>query len=449
MHITGIIAEYNPFHNGHKYHLEETRRITGADYCIAVISGDFMQRGTPAVIDKHTRAKMALQNGADLVLELPLYYAAGSAEFFAHGAITLLNRLGAVDSLCFGSECGSISVLSEIAFLLVTEPEDYRHALQNELRNGHSFPKARSLALRNCLPDTPTYAEAISSPNNILGIEYLKALIKNNSRITPYTIKRIGSGYHDTSLNLSAKCKTTEQGIHDKQLSFSSASAIRTSIAQEGIFSDSDSPELNRNAAQRNMDRPTLSNIKEHVPDSVYDLLSNHYNRSFPISANDFSGLLHYRLLLQAPKGFTDYLDVTADLSDKILKNLYRFEDFEQFCSLLKSKDMTYSRLSRSLLHILLDMTDRQMQEWQSDAIYYARILGFRKSAAPLLRTLKAHTSIPLISKLADASSYLSPAGLSMLEKDIQAAHIYDSVVASKFHAPFINEYSKRLVITE
>ena len=150
MHITGIIAEYNPFHNGHKYHLEETRRITGADYCIAVISGDFMQRGTPAVIDKHTRAKMALQNGADLVLELPLYYAAGSAEFFAYGAVTLLNRLGAVDSLCFGSECGSISVLSEIASLLVTEPEDYRHALQNELRNGHSFPKARSLALRNC-----------------------------------------------------------------------------------------------------------------------------------------------------------------------------------------------------------------------------------------------------------------------------------------------------------
>lgn len=410
MHITGIIAEYNPFHNGHKYHLEETRRITGADYVIAIISGDFMQRGTPAVIDKHTRAKMVLQNGADLVLELPLCYATGSAEFFAHGAVTLLNRLGAVDSLCFGSECGTVSVLSDIADLLVQEPENYRHMLQKELRAGHSFPKARSFALRSCLPDTEEYKTVLSSPNNILGIEYLKSLLKNNSHITPYTIKRMGSGYHDTQLDASAP----------------SASAIRSHLFQKG-----------NNA------------IREHVPDTVYDLLCHHYNRSFPIESNDFSSLLHYRLLLQAPDGFTDYMDINADLSDKIIKNLYHYEDFEQFCGLLKSKDMTYSRLSRSLIHILLDITNRQMQEWQPETIYYARILGFRKSAAPLFGILKANTSVPLISKLADAASYLTPTGLAMLEKDIQAAHIYDSVVASKFHTPFINEYSKQLVITE
>lgn len=410
MHITGIIAEYNPFHNGHKYHLEETRRMTKADYVIAVISGNFMQRGTPAVIDKYTRTQMALENGVDLVLELPLFYAAGSAEFFAHGAVTLLDRLGIVDSLCFGSESGTITVLSEIASLLAKEPEAYRTALKKALRAGHSFPRARSLALGTCLPDSPQYKDALSSPNNILGMEYLKSLLKNDSSITPYTIKRMGNDYHDALLNETA---------------LSSASAIRSSLEDTG----------------------TLDDIKQHVPASVYKLLKHRHGKSFPINSNDFSSLLHYRLLLEAPRGFTDYMDLTADFSDKIQKNLYHFKDFEQFCELLKSKDMTYSRISRSLLHILLAMTNSQMEQWQPQTIYYARILGFHKDAAPLLHMLKANTSIPLISKLADAPSYLTPNGLAMLEKDIQASHIYDSVVSSKFHIPFVNEYSKQIII--
>lgn len=423
MHITGIIAEYNPFHNGHKYHLNETRRLTGADYCIAVISGDFVQRGAPAVIDKYTRTRMALENGVDLVLELPVCYATGSAEFFADGAVALLHHLGAVNSLCFGSECGDIRILTEIATLLLQEPQPYRETLQEALHNGHSFPKARSMALGACLPDSDLYRKTVTSPNNILGIEYLKALYKRNSHITPYTIQRCGNDYHDTELTNTVKSSDTDTS--DKP-PFSSASAIRHSLESDA-----------------------LSDICKHVPSGVYDLLKKNYNICFPIFSNDFSSLLHYRLLLQGNRDFTDYMDVTADFSDKIIKNLHYFKEYEQFCSLLKSKDMTYSRISRSLLHILLDLQDSQFQTWNQNTVYYARILGFRRSSVPLLGILKKNTTIPLISKLADAPSYLTPNGLSMLEQDIRASHIYHSVVSSKFHIPFVNEYSKQLVILD
>lgn len=411
MKTAGIIAEYNPFHNGHQYHLEQTRALSGADYIIAVISGDFMQRGVPALIDKYARAEMALQNGADLVLELPVVYATGSAEFFAMGAVSLLDQLGCVDFLCFGSECGSLKPLSKIASVLQDEPKEYRSSLQAELKKGNSFPKARSLALRGFLSDCPGDID-LTSPNNILGIEYIKALIKSGSRIAPLTLQRQGSGYHDSVLNDS--------------LSFSSASAIRDSIHScDG-----------------------LSGIRQHVPSSVFQLLQASYGKTFPISSNDFSLMLQYRLLLESGSGFAPYQDVTAALSDKIRKNLYDYESFEQFCCLLKSKEITHSRLSRSLTHILLDITSSKMQEYaEKGYIFYARILGLRREAAPLFGAIKAHSSIPLISKLADAPSFLDETGLSMLEDDIRSAHIYDSAACHKFQAPFINEYSRQLVI--
>ena len=151
MKIAGIIAEYNPFHNGHLYQIEQTRKITNADYIIVVLSGDFVQRGVPAIIDKYTRTQMALENGADLVLELPVVYSTGSAEFFAMGAVSLLDKLGCVDFLCFGSEWGQLKPLSLIASLLLEEPEAYRTHLQHYLKAGCSYPKARSLALQDAL----------------------------------------------------------------------------------------------------------------------------------------------------------------------------------------------------------------------------------------------------------------------------------------------------------
>lgn len=416
MKTAGIIVEYNPFHNGHKYHIERTKELTGCDFVIAVMSGNYMQRGVPAVIDKYARTEMALQNGVDLVLELPLFYASASAEYFALGAVSLLNKLEVTDSLCFGSECGDVHILSEIASVLIDEPTLYREVLQARLRKGLSYPKARSEAISTCL-SSPAYVEAISSPNNILGIEYIKALKRMESRIHPYTIQRKGGGYHDTSLIADFKEDASPK---------SSASAIRQSMnGIDGLFS-----------------------IEDHVPPSVYERLSDSYQKSFPIRSDDFSLLLKYKLLSEEEEGYMKYVDVSSDLSDKIKKNLRFYRSFEQFCELLKSKDMTYSRISRCLLHILLDIKKEELTTFlNGDCIYYARMLGFRKEAEELLHEIRIHSSIPLISKLADAAPFLNEAGNRMLKKEIQASHIYDSVVAHKFDCDSTSEYSKRLVI--
>lgn len=422
MKVAAVIAEYNPFHNGHHYHLERTRGLAWADYIIAVLSGDFVQRGMPAVMDKYARAEMALRNGVDLVLELPAVYATGSAEFFAMGAVSLLDKLGCVDFLCFGSECGQLEPLSRMASLLLEEPAAYYIPLQHYLKAGHSFPKARSLALQVAFSGS-----IAASPNDILGVEYIKALQKRRSAIRPLTVQREGSSYHDPILD-----ENRRSGPSGGPLFYSSASAIREHIAGHG----------------KGEALADLENIKGHVPENVFRLLCDRIGKTFPMGSHDFSSLLFYKLLLENEKGFSHYQDMAPALSDKIRKNLNRYEGFEQFCSLLKSKDITYSRISRCLIHILLDMREEKLQEYiGQDFTFYARILGFRKSSAPLLAAIKANASIPLISKLADARFLLNDAGLSMLEKDIQASHIYSSVISDKFGHSFSSEYTRPLVI--
>lgn len=459
MKIAGIIAEYNPFHNGHLYQIEQTRKITNADYIIVVLSGDFVQRGVPAIIDKYTRTQMALENGADLVLELPVVYSTGSAEFFAMGAVSLLDKLGCVDFLCFGSEWGQLKPLSLIASLLLEEPEAYRTHLQHYLKAGCSYPKARSLALQDALSKEEPSGNALpmdffstnaipknapsdnvfsgnagdsilNSPNNILGVEYIKALRKRRSPIRPFTIRRQGSSYHDLVLDNGQYTKDFKDS--EGPLFFSSASAIRQQIA-----------EIENTAAYTDM-----ASMETHMPKSVFQLLAPQLGKTFPVNSHDFSSLLFYKLLLENEKGFSHYQDMTPALSDKIRKNLNQYENYEQFCGLLKSKDLTYSRISRCLLHILLEMTEEKLDEYiGQDFISYARILGFCKTSAPLLTAIKANASIPLISKLADARLSLDNTGLSMLEKGIQASHIYSSVVSSKFNGPFCNEYTRPVII--
>ncbi len=412
MKITGIIAEYNPFHHGHAYHLAAARAVTGADYCIAVMSGNFVQRGAPAMINKYHRTQMALLGGADLVIELPLYYACASAEFFALGAISLLDRLGAVDYLCFGSESGQLLPLQTAAQLLTEESPAYQEQLQQALRQGYSFPAARSLALSAVSSGSELSA---ASPNDLLGIEYLKALSRRNSSIRPYTIQRTGAGYHDMQLTASTAASPA----------FSSASAIRNHLGN-------------------------LPSLADHVPPYVYQILTEAQGKAMPIESRDFSLLLHYRLLHEAGQGYGDYLDVSIELEHRILRSLNHFQDFEQFCALLKTKNLTYSRIRRSLLHILLDLKNPQMQALAFlDYIPYARVLGFRKTAAPLLSLLKAHTSIPLLTKLSRAQCQLSPKVYSLLEHEITAAHIYESVQASKYGQLFCHEYTRPLVITD
>ena len=214
MKTAGIIAEYNPFHRGHEYQIQYTKEKLGADYVIVTMSGDYVQRGTPALISKHLRAEMALRCGADLVLEMPVSVSTASAEAFAMGGVSLLDSLGVVDMLCFGSESGEISTLQKLAEILVKEPDEYKHLLKSFLSQGLSFPTARSQALTeylkavcrltkaNTVEDSATFssnaARILNTPNNILGIEYCKALLRLNSKIQPVTIRREGMGYHDT-----------------------------------------------------------------------------------------------------------------------------------------------------------------------------------------------------------------------------------------------------------
>lgn len=403
MNINGIIAEYNPFHNGHLYQLNHSLKQTNADYTIIAMSGNFMQRGAPAIIDKHKRARMALENGADLVLELPICYASSSAEFFATGAVTLLDKLGVTTNLCFGSECGDISILKEIAEILLKEPEDYTEALRSFLRQGLSYPTARTQALLQYSPKLSEFKQELSTPNNILGIEYIKALLRRNSSIIPVTTMRVGSDYHDKNL------ETTK----------SSALAIR-----EALFLGKE-----------------LSFLSTQMPESSYHIFEEALKETSPLSTDDFSSILHYKLLMETESGFTKYLDVSSDLSDRIRKNLYKYTSYQSFCELLKSKDMTYTRISRCLLHILLDIKKSDLDTYREmDYVPYARVLGFKKSATPLLSAIKKNASIPLVTKLADAANILSPDAYQMLQQELKQNSIYESVRAMKSGTPMRNE---------
>lgn len=421
MKTVGIIAEYNPFHNGHLYQLKKAKEITGADFAVVVMSGDFTQRGTPAVFDKYTRCRLSLLAGADLCIELPVVFATASAELFAKGAVSLLSALG-VDALCFGSECGEIAPLQKIASLLFAEPPAYKEALNKALKEGLSFPSARALAVWECAHAgslsgmDAAASDILGSPNNILGIEYLKALLaleKNGQHApVPYTIKREGDGYLSHTLS---------------EESFCSAMALRKGIAEEH-------PDLLR-----------------YVPESIRLEFADTCQTKSALCADDFSGMLFYKLLSEKDAGYDAYLDVSSDLSDKIRKNLAFFTTFSAFCeNSLKSKDITLTRVYRSLLHILLSIKKEDLPV----AAPYARILGFREASFEVFGCLSKE-NIPLLSRLKDASSLLSPEALSCLSKDIFAAHLYEHVrmqhMLHKPHmqkddCPFVSEYSRPVI---
>jgi predicted nucleotidyltransferase len=405
MRVNAIIAEYNPFHNGHLYQLNESSQQTDADYTIVLMSGNFVQRGAPAIIDKYTRAKMALLNGADLVLELPSYSATGSAEFFARGAISLLNNLGIVTTLSFGSECGNLSRLLNTATVLSSESPEFQTILKKHLSTGLTYPLSLQKALQNLYGSSLTVD--ITQPNNILALEYCKALMQTDSTITPFTITRKDTGYHETQLSGS----------------LSSANAIRLAL---GSTNDND-----------------LSTLQNTMPESAYDLLVDSVRKNHIMCSNDFSSVLHYCLLTNRVSGLEHYLDVTSDLSDRIQKHLNDFETYEQFCELIKTKNITYARISRCLLHILLGITKED-----NTPASYIRILGFRKAAKPLLSSLKSNCNLPLVTKLADAEKLLSSKDLQHLQKELSISRIYYSVRATQHHVSMLNEYKQPIIIT-
>ena len=411
MKTVGLITEYNPFHNGHAYHIEKAKMLTGADRVIVVMSGDFVQRGAPAVMPKHLRAKSALLSGASLIIELPVCFATGSAEYFAQGSISLLNQLGCIDSICFGSECGDLHLLKEIAQILADEPIEYQTALKQALKEGASFPAARQEAL-NIYSDK--YSEILASPNNILGIEYLKALAKIHSKMEPFTIKRIGAGYHDMDI--------------DGQ--FSSATAIRSDIYQlADVNSSSESL--------------PLTHIQTQVPSSCHELMKKNYQTRYPVKADDFSLLLKAKLLSETAGSLSHYLDMSPELANRILRLRNDYLSFEQFCDLLKTKELTRSRISRSFIHVLLGITNDWLTAMKAPAPY-ARILGFRRDHADLLGILKRTSDSPLITS--PARAVLADTAYQMLELDIYASNLYESVITDLYGTPFHNELTKQII---
>lgn len=411
MKVTGIITEYNPFHNGHQLHIENAKKLTAADYIIAVMSGSFVQRGEPAIMDKYLRTRTALAAGADLVIELPAPFSCASAEYFAGASTAILDKLGVVDAIVFGSECGDIEALKSIAEILANEPEFFKKEFSKASKNGLAYPAAISKAVMSL--NIHNIADILSEPNNMLGIEYIKALSKRSSNIHPVTYPRKGS-YSAVTL--------TEE--------YPSATAIRKELF--GSCSNS-LPEL----------------IKSCIPACSERIMSESYSRCFPISIDDFSQQLIYRLYMLKDTDLSVFADVSKDLENRIKKSFSEHWLCSDIIDSVKTKAFTRARISRCLMHILLGITSSDMTAYKAnDFISYARILGFRKEAAPLLSAIKKSSSIPLISRLAGYEKKLDRLNASILEKELFASSLYQSAASHKFKSTStVNEFTRGVII--
>ena len=412
MKVVGIVAEYNPFHNGHQYQIDKIRKETEADYIIVAMSGNFLQRGVPAICDKFTRTEMALRCGADLVLEIPTIWATASAEYYAHAGVALLASTGVVTHLAFGAETDDLDSLLQVSSILKNEPDVYRAVLSNSIRTGNSFPVARKNALITSLPLFPSEKldELLDNPNNILALEYLKALPDS---IEPILIKREGAGYHDTEIHTDLP----------------SASAIR-----ETVFSSDTAVALNA--------------LAEAMPVEAFHIFKEALVSNQLLSLNDFSECLGYCLLTQSDHGFSSFADCNQDFSNKIKNNLSNYALFEDFIDTLKTKDMTYTRVTRCLLHILLQI--RQADYSIGRAIGYApylRILGFRNASSEILSSIKKNTDTPIISKAADAATLLDYETNKFFDKDVFASNLYYQHAARKSGTKPKNDYTNQIVI--
>ena len=464
MKTAGIIAEYNPFHRGHEYQIQYTKEKLGADYVIVTMSGDYVQRGTPALISKHLRTEMALRCGADLVLEMPVSVSTASAEAFAMGGVSLLDSLGVVDMLCFGSESGEITVLKELAEVLVEEPEDYRILLKSFLSQGLSFPAARSQALteyfknpRNFTGDafdgvlTPLLNQItriLNTPNNILGIEYCKALLRLNSKIQPVTIRREGMGYHDTFADSGSLTETPSvsgtnttgsslSGTPDSfSPSFASASAIRNLLCQK--TSDPESPCPSGNAGLPTTPADILAS---QIPENAFFIFKNILDSGEFLTEDALDPILAYCLLQKNIAELASCQDVSENLAQRIMNQRNLLHGFSQSAALLKTKELTQTRIQRALLHIILGI------HHTPERIPYARVLGFRKESSPLLKEIKKNSRIPVITKLADASRQLDLSSQALLEETTFASNLYESLLSQKSGKTYIHEYEKKIII--
>ena len=412
--ILGIVAEYNPFHSGHLYQINKAKSICAADYVVVIMSGHFTQRGEAAIYDPYLRTEMALKAGVDAVYEMPAAFSTASAADFAFYAVTFLTLLN-VDYISFGVEDATLDELENLADILLNESEGFKNLIKEKLSKGYTYPLARKEAFLNELKNFRNFDETkikslLSTPNNILGLEYIYTIKKIGSHLRPVLIKRKGSDYHDKGI------------AYNKE--HSSATALRKYLS---LHSE-------------------LKELESSLMPSSIEIIK----KSKPLFADDFRGSISRKLydLLYNDVDLSIYSDISPNLSDRIYKLNKSYSDYETMVASIKSKDYTFTRISRALCHILLNIKKSDTDIYKNN-IKYSKLLGFRRSSGHLLKLIKTRSQLINITKPADAKDILrdEKETYRLFMSEVYASYIYNSVYYDKYKTELKNSYSREIVI--
>ena len=394
MGVLAIVAEYNPFHLGHKYHLEHSKSLTNANYSIAIISGSFVQRGEPSLVDKWTKSKMAIDNGIDLVIELPFIFSTQSAELFAFGSVSLLNSLNIVNYISFGSELGDLKPLQEIANILVKEPPFFKEKLKEYLNLGNSYAVSRSNALEDYYKilesntiNSNNIQEILKMSNNILAIEYLKSLQILNSNIEPITIKRIGSSYKENTL--------------DNKIS--SATGIRNALFSQKIDS-----------------------VQEYLPNESYKHLINYINNYNNFNTLDnYTQIIHYLVKRNGENDLKDIMDVETGLENRIVNKAYKYKNIEDLVNKISTKRYAKTRIQRIFIHLMAGLDKWTFYKLLPYHPTYIRVLGANDKGVFLLKKIKEKSNVPIITKFSHFKKYNNPHLNKIISFDKKSTDLY------------------------
>ena len=426
MSATALIVEYNPFHNGHQYHLNQSKKITKNNDLIVIMSGNFTQRGNAALLNKWVRTKQALSCGADLVIELPLIYNIRSAEYFAHFSILSLEKSGIVDSIVFGSEAGDIDIISAAAEALINESPGFKKQLNYYLKSGLDFPTSRRCALLDSYQDynklqnfsKKQIKETLESPNNILGIEYIKSLLKLNSEIKAHTLKRVGTGYHSQKTNKN----------------FGSASLIRKLI----------------NSRPK---KDALTAAQKLMPEKSWKLLKKEIETGRFVDKNSQNKILdktvdHLRRI--SPEDLLKYRGINNGLENRLIKKAASAYSAQSFLQSLKAKNLTESRIKRKILQIYFGLKDQEIKLVEENAPHYLKILGVKKGKEYLLSQLKQKADLDIIINPAEKINKINlndknPQTLS-LSFDLLASDLYALLYQNSEHSQAHRDFYQKLI---
>lgn len=397
MKITGLITEYNPFHYGHLYHYNKSKKITNSDTAICIMNGNFTQRGLPAITDKWSRAKMALESGIDIIIELPVVYGIRSANFFAKGAVKLLAFTNLVDEFVFGSESGKIESLIKIAKFLNKNNEAFENEIKNLIHNGYSYPAAREKALKKFFDKKEIISE-IKSPNNILGIEYIRAVLENNLELKPLTIKRTSNNYHSTKISGE----------------FASGSALRKLIKNNEI-----------------------ENLKNLVPENSFRILKNELNNNkIPVSKNNLTYPLLAKLRTSSPEKLKNYAEINNGLENRFFKASLESGTYNELINNINTKSITQNRIQRNLLHILFGLTEKEFYKIDQSGPAYLRVLAFNKKGENILAKLKKKSNLPLITKISNHLNEVDLKSSNPVKKQLSYEILADDIYSLLYKNP-------------